>query len=238
MVPGILCCSTTLPLQHPRAMGSDRREVEEAARLAQIDSLIRIAPRAMSRGRRARTQIIGWRETTRGDSRTILKARRYGARRSDLRARQPYGRNSGCRRVSRNRTTLVIAHRLSTIVGADEIIVLDQKLRSLSAAHYALLATTASISRIPASRGAQETLARAGEKKAPNRNPPLIGCHQRGRLAPLEAPATRRVRSPCRSTIRSLAVVGDRKATRSAVLLRCLASFCSDSGARSAGSGR
>ena len=30
-------------------------------------------------------------------------------------------------RVSRNRTTLVIAHRLSTIVGADEIIVLDQR---------------------------------------------------------------------------------------------------------------
>ena len=106
-------------------------EVEEAARLAQIDGFIRLcAERLRDRGRRARAEALRRREAARRHRPHHPQgAADPAARRGDLGARQPHRaarsrtRSTGS---SRNRTTLVIAHRLSTIVDADEIIVLDQ----------------------------------------------------------------------------------------------------------------
>ena len=119
-------------------------QVEEAARLAQIDTFIQMAPKGYNTevGERG-LKLSGGEKQRVAIARTILKgAADPPARRSDLRARQPYrARHSGCTGPRfRNRTTLVIAHRLSTIVGADEILVLDDGVIVERGTHQALLA--------------------------------------------------------------------------------------------------
>ena len=105
-------------------------EVEEAARLAQIDGFIRLAPKGYETevGERG-LKLSGGEKQRVAIARTILKAPPIlvlDEATSALDSHTEHDIQDALDRVSRNRTTLVIAHRLSTIVGADEIIVLDQ----------------------------------------------------------------------------------------------------------------
>jgi len=158
-------------------------EVEEAAKLAQIDPLIRIAPKGYDTevGERG-LKLSGGEKQRVAIARTILKAPPIlvlDEATSALDSHTEKEIQDALERVSRNRTTLVVAHRLSTIVGADEIIVLDQGEIVERGTHYALLAANglyASMwNRQREAEEAREKLALAGEdQEAPNRNPPPI----------------------------------------------------------------
>ena len=159
-------------------------EVEEAARLAPIDPLIRMAPKGYETevGERG-LKLSGGEKQRVAIARTILKGPPILAldeATSALDSHTEKEIQDALERVSRNRTTLVIAHRLSTIVGADEIIVLDQGEIVERGTHYALLAGNglyASMwNRQREAEEAREKLALAGEdeKTAPNRNPPPV----------------------------------------------------------------
>ena len=159
-------------------------EVEEAARLAQIDPLIRMAPKGYETevGERG-LKLSGGEKQRVAIARTILKGPPIlvlDEATSALDSHTEKEIQDALERVSRNRTTLVIAHRLSTIVGADEIIVLDQGEIVERGTHYALLAKNglyASMwNRQREAEEAREKLALAGEdeKAAPNRNPPPV----------------------------------------------------------------
>jgi ATP-binding cassette subfamily B protein len=175
-------------------------EVEEAARLAQIDPLIRIAPKGYETevGERG-LKLSGGEKQRVAIARTILKGPPIlvlDEATSALDSHTEKEIQDALERVSRNRTTLVIAHRLSTIVGADEIIVLDQGEIVERGTHNALLAMSglyASMwNRQREAEEAREKLARAGEEEkiAPNRNPPPVEDEiSEAPAAPLEAPA-------------------------------------------------
>jgi len=158
-------------------------EVEEAARLAQIDPLIRMAPKGYDTevGERG-LKLSGGEKQRVAIARTILKAPPIlvlDEATSALDSHTEKEIQDALERVSQGRTTLVIAHRLSTIVGADEIIVLDQGEIVERGTHYALLAKKglyASMwNRQREAEEAREKLARASEEEAaPNRNPPAV----------------------------------------------------------------
>jgi len=119
-------------------------EVEEAARLAQIDAFIRASPRGYETevGERG-LKLSGGEKQRIAIARTILKGPPIlllDEATSALDSHTEKDIQDALDRVSRNRTTLVIAHRLSTIVGADEIIVLDQGRIVERGTHSALLA--------------------------------------------------------------------------------------------------
>jgi len=173
-------------------------EVEEAARLAQIDPLIRIAPKGYETevGERG-LKLSGGEKQRVAIARTILKGPPIlvlDEATSALDSHTEKEIQDALERVSRNRTTLVIAHRLSTIVGANEIIVLDDGQIVERGTHYALLAKNglyASMwNRQREAEEAREKLALAGDnKETPNRNPPPIEDPITEAPAPLEAPA-------------------------------------------------
>jgi ATP-binding cassette subfamily B protein len=173
-------------------------EVEEAARLAQIDPLIQIAPKGYETevGERG-LKLSGGEKQRVAIARTILKGPPIlvlDEATSALDSHTEKEIQDALERVSRNRTTLVIAHRLSTIVGADEIIVLDKGEIVERGTHYALLAKSglyASMwNRQREAEEAREKLALAGEDQgAPNRNPPPVVDAITEAPAPLEAPA-------------------------------------------------
>ncbi len=158
-------------------------EVEEAARLAQIDGFIRLSPKGYETevGERG-LKLSGGEKQRVAIARTILKGPPIlllDEATSALDSHTEKEIQDALERVSANRTTLVIAHRLSTIVGADEIIVLDQGEIVERGTHYGLLARNglyASMwNRQREAEEAREKLARAGEDKgAPNRNPPPV----------------------------------------------------------------
>jgi ATP-binding cassette, subfamily B, heavy metal transporter len=171
-------------------------EVEEAARLAQIDRFIRMAPKGYETevGERG-LKLSGGEKQRVAIARTILKAPPIlvlDEATSALDSHTEKEIQDALERVSQGRTTLVIAHRLSTIVGADEIIVLDQGEIVERGTHYALLAKKglyASMwNRQREAEEAREKLARASEDEAaPNRNPPAVAEEP---AAPAEPPAT------------------------------------------------
>jgi ATP-binding cassette subfamily B protein len=175
-------------------------EVEEAARLAQIDPLIRIAPKGYETevGERG-LKLSGGEKQRVAIARTILKGPPIlvlDEATSALDSHTEKEIQDALERVSRNRTTLVIAHRLSTIVGADEIIVLDQGEIVERGTHYALLAKKNGLyasmwNRQREAEEAREKLARAGEEEgAPNRNPPPVDdVISAAAVATIEAPA-------------------------------------------------
>src|SRR5579883_1850329 len=119
-------------------------EVEEAAKLAQIDSFIRMSPKGYETqvGERG-LKLSGGEKQRVAIARTVLKAPPIlvlDEATSALDSHTEQEIQDALERVSRNRTTLVIAHRLSTIVGADEIIVLDQGTIVERGSHAQLLA--------------------------------------------------------------------------------------------------
>src|SRR5712671_5356315 len=158
-------------------------EVEEAARLAQIDGFIRLSPKGyetevgeqglkLSGGEKQRVAI----------ARTILKAPPIlvlDEATSALDSHTEKDIQDALEQVSENRTTLVIAHRLSTIVDADEIIVLDQGVIVERGNHHQLMAKgglyASMWNRQREAAAAREKLALVDDEVvAPNRNPPAL----------------------------------------------------------------
>jgi ATP-binding cassette, subfamily B, heavy metal transporter len=158
-------------------------EVEEAARLAQIDDFIRIAPAGYETevGERG-LKLSGGEKQRVAIARTILKGPPIlllDEATSALDSHTEKEIQDALDKVSRDRTTLVIAHRLSTIVGADEIIVLDQGVIAERGTHHQLLLKSglyASMwNRQREAAEAREKLAQVEEElAAPNRNPPPV----------------------------------------------------------------
>jgi ATP-binding cassette, subfamily B, heavy metal transporter len=158
-------------------------EVEEAARLAQIDGFIRMSPKGYETqvGERG-LKLSGGEKQRVAIARTILKAPPIlvlDEATSALDSHTEREIQDALERVSRNRTSLVIAHRLSTIVTADEIIVLDQGRIAERGTHGQLLATgglyASMWNRQREAQEAREKLARiADENEAPNRVPPSV----------------------------------------------------------------
>jgi ATP-binding cassette subfamily B protein len=158
-------------------------EVEQAAQLAQIDPLIRMAPMGYETqvGERG-LKLSGGEKQRVAIARTVLKAPPIlvlDEATSALDSHTEHEIQEALDRVSRNRTSLVIAHRLSTIVGADEIIVLDQGRIAERGTHGELLATNglyASMwNRQREAEEARERLAQIDdENDAPNREPPAV----------------------------------------------------------------
>src|SRR6187455_2406285 len=119
-------------------------EVEEAARLAQIDGFIRMSPHGYETevGERG-LKLSGGEKQRVAIARTILKAPPIlllDEATSALDSHTEKEIQDALERVSRNRTTVVIAHRLSTIVGADIILVLDAGRLVEQGTHAELLA--------------------------------------------------------------------------------------------------
>jgi ATP-binding cassette, subfamily B, heavy metal transporter len=158
-------------------------EVEEAARLAQIDGFIRMSPKGYETqvGERG-LKLSGGEKQRVAIARTVLKAPPIlvlDEATSALDSHTEREIQDALERVSRNRTSLVIAHRLSTIVTADEIIVLDQGRIAERGTHGQLLATgglyASMWNRQREAQEAREKLARIGdESEAPNRAPPPV----------------------------------------------------------------
>jgi ATP-binding cassette, subfamily B, heavy metal transporter len=156
-------------------------EVEQAARLAQIDGFIRLAPKGYETevGERG-LKLSGGEKQRVAIARTILKAPPIlvlDEATSALDSHTEKDIQDALDRVAKNRTTLVIAHRLSTIVGADEILVLDAGAIVERGTHGELLARRglyASMwNRQREAQLAREILEETGEEEiAPNRNPP------------------------------------------------------------------
>ena len=158
-------------------------EVEEAARLAQIDTLIRMAPLGYETqvGERG-LKLSGGEKQRVAIARTVLKAPPIlvlDEATSALDSHTEHEIQGALDRVSHNRTSLVIAHRLSTIVAADEIIVLDQGRIVERGTHGALLAKgglyASMWNRQREAEAAREKLAQIDDEDgAPNRVPPPV----------------------------------------------------------------
>jgi ATP-binding cassette subfamily B protein len=158
-------------------------EVEEAARLAQIDAFIRMSPHGYETevGERG-LKLSGGEKQRVAIARTILKGPPIlllDEATSALDSHTEKEIQDALDQVSRDRTTLVIAHRLSTIVGADEIIVLAAGRIAERGTHRALLEAgglyASMWNRQREAEEAREKLARAAEDElAPNRNPPPV----------------------------------------------------------------
>jgi ATP-binding cassette subfamily B protein len=158
-------------------------EVEEAARLAQIDGLIRMAPKGYETqvGERG-LKLSGGEKQRVAIARTVLKAPPIlvlDEATSALDSHTEHEIQGALDRVSHNRTSLVIAHRLSTIVAADEIIVLDQGRIVERGTHGVLLAEgglyASMWNRQREAEAAREKLAQIDDDNdAPNRIPPPV----------------------------------------------------------------
>jgi len=175
-------------------------EVEEAARLAQIDGFIRMSPKGYETevGERG-LKLSGGEKQRVAIARTILKGPPIlllDEATSALDSHTEREIQDALDRVSRNRTTLVIAHRLSTIVAAHEIIVLDQGTIAERGTHQELLAQRglyASMwNRQREAEAAREKLAQVDdEPAAPNRNPPVEPVEEPVAEPALDLPITR-----------------------------------------------
>jgi ABC-type transport system involved in Fe-S cluster assembly fused permease/ATPase subunit len=147
-------------------------EVREAARLAQIDHFIEIAPGGYDAqvGERG-LKLSGGEKQRVAIARTILKAPPILILDEATSALDTFTEReiqASLAQISRGRTTLVIAHRLSTIVDADEILVLDAGRIVERGTHDGLLAArgvyAAMWDRQHQVEEAEETLRRALER--------------------------------------------------------------------------
>jgi ATP-binding cassette subfamily B protein len=163
-------------------------DVEQAAKLAQIDPFIRILPKGYETqvGERG-LKLSGGEKQRVAIARTVLKGPPIlvlDEATSALDSHTEHEIQEALEQVSRNRTTLVIAHRLSTIVGADEIIVLDQGRIAERGTHAGLLASgglyASMWNRQREAREARERLAQIGDDRmtgAPLTDAPLTDAH-------------------------------------------------------------
>jgi len=168
-------------------------EVEEAARLAQIDGFIRLAPRGYDTevGERG-LKLSGGEKQRVAIARTILKGPPIlllDEATSALDSHTERDIQDALDRVAKNRTTLVIAHRLSTIVGADEILVLDHGAIVERGTHRELLTDgglyAGMWNRQREAQMAREILAEVEEDEAaPNRDPPEVRQAEKAELIP------------------------------------------------------
>jgi ATP-binding cassette subfamily B protein len=169
--------------------GAGDAEVEQAARLAQIDSFIRHAPKGYETqvGERG-LKLSGGEKQRVAIARTVLKAPPIlvlDEATSALDSHTEHEIQGALDRVSQNRTSLVIAHRLSTIVGADEIIVLDQGRIAERGSHASLLAQgglyASMWNRQREAEEARERLAQIGDDGEPeDSEPPPVDDGARG----------------------------------------------------------
>jgi ATP-binding cassette subfamily B protein len=168
--------------------------VEEAARLAQIDGFIRIAPKGYETevGERG-LKLSGGEKQRVAIARTILKAPPIlllDEATSALDSHTERDIQDALDRVAKNRTTLVVAHRLSTIVGADEILVLDQGVIVERGTHAELLARgglyASMWNRQREAQMAREILAEVGDEPAaaPGREMPEDSAAGKQELVP------------------------------------------------------
>ncbi|HWV83645.1 MAG TPA: ABC transporter ATP-binding protein/permease [Hyphomicrobiaceae bacterium] len=109
---------------------ASRAEIEDAARLAQIDAFIKTLPEGYDTmvGERG-LKLSGGEKQRVAIARTILKAPpilMLDEATSALDSHTEKEIQDALDKIAKDRTTLVIAHRLSTIVTADNIIVLDK----------------------------------------------------------------------------------------------------------------
>jgi ABC-type transport system involved in Fe-S cluster assembly fused permease/ATPase subunit len=157
-------------------------EVEEAARLAQIDGFIRMSPKGYETevGERG-LKLSGGEKQRVAIARTILKAPPIlvlDEATSALDSHTEKEIQDALDRVSENRTTLVIAHRLSTIINAHDIIVLEAGRIAERGTHQQLLTRgglyASMWNRQREAEAAREKLAAVDEDVAPNRNPPPV----------------------------------------------------------------
>lgn len=148
-------------------------EIEEAARLAQIDTFISSLPEGYDTpvGERG-LKLSGGEKQRVAIARTILKSPPILVLDEATSALDSFTEKEiqdALDRVSQGRTTLVIAHRLSTVVGADEIIVLDKGVIVERGSHSSLLAQNgvyaAMWNRQREADEARETLKRAEEEE-------------------------------------------------------------------------
>jgi ATP-binding cassette subfamily B protein len=159
-------------------------EVEDAARQAQIDDFIRMAPRGYETevGERG-LKLSGGEKQRVAIARTILKGPPILLLDEATPALDSYTEREiqdALDRAARGRTTLVIAHRLSTVVAADEILVLDEGQIVERGTHAQLLSAgglyAGMWNRQREAEAAREKLREAGEDAIesahPNRNPP------------------------------------------------------------------
>jgi ATP-binding cassette subfamily B protein len=119
-------------------------EVEDAAKLAQIDGFIRITPKGYQTqvGERG-LKLSGGEKQRVAIARTILKNPPIlvlDEATSALDSHTEREIQLALDRVSKGRTTLVIAHRLSTVVNADQILVIDKGVVVERGRHDELLA--------------------------------------------------------------------------------------------------
>jgi ATP-binding cassette subfamily B protein len=170
-------------IRYGRWEASDQ-EVEEAAKLAQIDPFIRMSPKGYETevGERG-LKLSGGEKQRVAIARTILKGPPIlllDEATSALDSHTEKEIQDALDRVSKNRTTLVIAHRLSTIIRADEILVLDRGSIVERGTHPQLLAKgglyASMWNRQREAEAAREKLALIAEEDelAPNRNPPPV----------------------------------------------------------------
>ncbi|WP_371425414.1 ABC transporter ATP-binding protein/permease [Tardiphaga sp.] len=158
-------------------------EVEEAARMAQIDPFIRMSPKGYETevGERG-LKLSGGEKQRVAIARTVLKGPPIlllDEATSALDSHTEQEIQDALEKVSQGRTSLVIAHRLSTIVGADEIIVLDQGRIAERGTHGQLLAAgglyASMWNRQREAQEARERLAQIDDDAAaPNRAPPVV----------------------------------------------------------------
>jgi ATP-binding cassette subfamily B protein len=170
-------------------------EVEEAARLAQIDDFIRMSPKGYETevGERG-LKLSGGEKQRVAIARTILKGPPIlllDEATSALDSHTEREIQDALERVSKNRTTLVIAHRLSTIIAADDIIVLDEGVIAERGTHHQLLARgglyASMWNRQREAEAAREKLALVGDDAvAVNRNPPPVEQEEEEREPPIE----------------------------------------------------
>ncbi|MEP9353309.1 ABC transporter ATP-binding protein/permease [Xanthobacter sp. KR7-65] len=130
-------------IRYGRVDASDA-EVEEAARLAQIDGFIRSTPKGYKTevGERG-LKLSGGEKQRVAIARTLLKGPPIlvlDEATSALDSHTEKDIQDALDRVSEGRTTLVIAHRLSTVVSADEILVLAEGRVAERGCHAELLA--------------------------------------------------------------------------------------------------
>jgi ATP-binding cassette subfamily B protein len=171
-------------------------EVEEAARHAQIDNFIRIAPKGYETevGERG-LKLSGGEKQRVAIARTILKGPPIlilDEATSALDSHTERDIQEALDAVSENRTTLVIAHRLSTIVAADDILVLDRGSIVERGTHLQLLAKgglyASMWNRQREAEAAREKLALIeDESAAPNRNPPQVEEAEEAAILPADA---------------------------------------------------